>query len=91
MQQPDPNNNVNIVKPVALNRLSLRSFITHPQDLDQSQKVLYSNLTKELVGQYSTEQLLKDELVAEYNLIVQELTASGELSPNYPIWNILGF
>ena len=91
MEQPDPQNNVNIVKPVALNRLGLRTYIVNPMALSSSDRILYSNLTKTLVGEYSNDNIQKEVLIADYNAIVLDMTNKNELPPNYPIWNIIGF
>ena len=91
MNQPDPIQNINIVKPVALERLGLHNFIINPLALSTEQRLLYSNLTKQLVSEYSNDTSLKSLLVDEYNTIVSTMTTNNELPPNYPIWNIIGF
>ena len=73
MNQPDPNQNINIVKPVALERLGLHNFIINPLALSTEQRLLYSNLTKQLVSEYSNDTSLKSLLVDEYNTLSYRL------------------
>lgn len=82
-------NNITIVKTVALHRIGLQHFIFHPYKLSSQQKKKYKNMMAMVLDEFNNDEVSRKSIVDEFNEVVcNNFLCSNVDVSKYPIHDI---